>query len=189
MVGSANSSGWCVTDQLNSFCSFVGAAESHIGPFAGAACCGTGQSVESGKSIVVIVISEYSTIGYCSQARFIERLKRRGREYVDVQRKSNALLVTTSALCTATSASTTHNKTKRSTKGPSSTSTMAGEDRDSHSDYAGYSEDAPHSATSHRRERGAEGEQPLAPHMYPASALKQGSSYGGDVYSSQGAWR
>jgi hypothetical protein len=32
------------------------------------------------------------------QARFIERLKRRGREYADVQRKSSALLVTTSAI-------------------------------------------------------------------------------------------
>jgi hypothetical protein len=126
----------------------------------------------------------------CLQARFIERLKRRGREYVDVQRKSNTLLVTTSALCTATNASTTHNKTKRSTKGPSSTSTMAGEDRGSHSDYADYREDAPHSATSHRRERGAEGELPLAPHMYPASALKQGSSYGGSSGGGQqGGWR
>ena len=38
----------------------------------------------------------------CQQARFIERLKRRGREYVDAQRKSAVLLHANSALSSTT---------------------------------------------------------------------------------------
>jgi hypothetical protein len=97
------------------------------------------------------------------QARFIERLKRRGREYTDVQRKSNALLVTTSAI-----ASTAGGRVPGRDRRVSLPSAAEEEAQRAERGKAGSGAG-----------EGYDGEQEVGTrstvHMFPASASKKGS--------------